>query len=481
MDRRGFLRRSVEAAGVLALNRYGAVALPRRGPTTDPSTPPNMLWIFGDQHRSFAIGCNGDANVHTPNMDILSGTGVNFDHAVSSFPLCCPFRGSLLTGRYAHHCVPGHEYPLPAGQATIAAPFRQAGYQTAYWGKWHLDGFHEREGRAAMHIVPPERRGGFDVWVGYENNNSQWDCWVHGGTGKEAFHYRLPGYETDELTNLLLKYLKDRGEEAKTGPARPFFAVLSVEPPHDPNVAPADFARRYNGGQLQLRRNVPAVAWVEEQARRELAGYYAQIENWDWNIGRIRKALNDYGLAFNTYVLLFSDHGDLMGSHGQFRKTSPYEESIRIPMILGGGVPYYEGNRHGRPRVPFNSVDIAPTTLGLCSIRKPTWMEGRDYSHYRVAKSQPEIEPDSAFLEEVIPTGHPDSVNKPWRGLVTQDGWKYCCLENTSWLMFNLNEDPYEEVNLAHNNKFRAERQKLIERLKQWISDTGDKFPVPQN
>lgn len=479
MDRRSFLRRSLEAAGASVLSRYASSAVPLSAETTTP-TKPNVLWILGDQHRSFAIGCNGDPNVRTPNMDILSGTGVNFDHAVSCFPLCCPFRGSMLTGRYPHHCVPGHEYPLPEGQPTITAPLREAGYETAYFGKWHLDGFHEREGRAAMHIVPPDRRGGFDVWVGYENNNSQWDSWVHGGSGKDAFHYRLPGYETDALTDLLIKYLKARSEEAKGGKARPFFAVLSVQPPHDPNVAPPEFAGHYNSGTVQLRPNVPAVNWVQERARRELVGYYAQIENLDWNIGRVRKVLDDYGMQFNTYILYFSDHGDMMGSQGQFRKTSPFEESIRIPMIVSGGVPYY-GGRQGRPPVPLNSVDIGPTTLGLCAVSKPSWMQGTDYSHYRLAENRRETEPDSAFLEEVVPSGHPDSINKPWRGLVTKDGWKYCCLENTSWLMFNLNDDPFEQVNMAHNNKFRAERQKLIARLKQWISDTGDKFSTPEN
>ena len=72
-----------------------------------------------------------------------------------------------------------------------------------------------------------------------------------------------------------------------------------------------------------------------------------------------------------------------------------------------------------------------------------------------------------------------DHVNTAWRGIVTREGWKYCCFANSSWLMFNLNEDPYELVNLAHDHKYRVERKKLIERLKQWISDTGDKFDVP--
>jgi len=153
----------------------------------------NVIWILGDQHRAQALSCNGDPNVNTPNIDRLAAEGVNFRRAVSGFPLCCPFRGSMLTSRYPHHCVPGHEYPMPDGQPTIAHVFDAHGYDTAYFGKWHLDGFHESEGRAAFHIVPPARRGGFKTWIGYENNNSPWDCWVHGGEGASAFHRRLHG------------------------------------------------------------------------------------------------------------------------------------------------------------------------------------------------------------------------------------------------------------------------------------------------
>jgi len=479
MNRRSFFQNSLGAAGAAALLRDAGEGSGAPAEPAATGTQPNVIWILGDQHRSFAISCNGDPNVHTPNMDILSRTGVNFDHAVSSYPLCAPFRGTMLTSRYPHHCVPVNGYPLPPGQPTITAPFHEAGYQTAYFGKWHLSGWNEHNGRGAMHIVPPDRRGGFDEWIGYENNNSQWDCWVHGGSGKDAFHYRLPGYETDELTNLLIKYLKERGEEAKSGKARPFFAALSVEPPHPPHLAPAEFMSHYNGGQLELRPNVPPIERIRTQTRRWLAGYYAQIENLDWNIGRVRKALHETGMEFNTYILQFADHGTMMGSHGTFSKTHPYEESIRIPMIVSGGVPYYNGNRSGRPSIPFNSVDIAPTTLGLCGIRKPSWMEGTDYSHYRLADRPKVSEPDSAYLEEPIAEQMADHVNTPWRGLVTRDGWKYCCFANTSWMMFDLNEDPYELVNLAHDNKVRVERQKLIERLKQWISDTGDKFEVP--
>ena len=108
-------------------------------------------------------------------------------------------------------------------------------------------------------------------------------------------------------------------------------------------------------------------------------------------------------------------------------------------------------------------------------------MEGTDYSHYRVQKPAAGPEPDSAYLQNVIPVGHADSINTPYRGLVTKDGWKFVAFENQSWLMFNLNEDPYEEANLALNNAFRTERKRLLGRLHQWVADTGDKFELPSD
>jgi arylsulfatase A-like enzyme len=441
-----------------------------------------VVWVFGDQHRRQALSCNGDPNARTPNIDNMNAVGFTFTNAVSGFPLCCPFRGSLLSGRYPHHCVPGHEYPLPPGQKTIADAFTDAGYKTAYFGKWHLCGWKESKGRGAMYISKPEQRGGFETWVGYDNNNSQWDSWVHGGVGKNAFHYRLPGYETDELTNLLIAYLKERGAEQAEGKGKPFFAALSVQPPHDPYIAPEEFMARYNPARLEMRPNMPRITRVEERARREAAGYYAMIENLDHNFGRILKALDGTGLMASTHVVFFSDHGDMHGSHGMFRKTNPYEESIRVPFIIGGEIPRYEGRQIGNSPALLNHVDIAPTTLGLCGIEKPGWMEGYDYSSKRLA-SRPAApnEPDSAYLQNVIPTGHGDSINTPYRGIVTRDGWKYVAFSNHSWLLFNLEEDPYEQANLAQNNRYRAERKKLIERLRQWIADTGDDFLLPEN
>lgn len=443
------------------------------------ASKPNVIWIFGDQHRAQALGCSGDANLNTPNIDTLAATGVRFTNAIAGAPLCCPFRGSLLTGRYPHKVVPGHERQLPQEQSTIAHAFNDAGYDTAYFGKWHLDGFiTSPEKRSAFHIVPPERRGGFRHWVGYENNNSPWDSWVHGGEGENAFHYRLPGYETDELTNLLLDYVDQQVHGSENGDAQPFFAVLSVQPPHDPYVAPEPFQSQHSHAHIQLRPNVPAIPSVMNQARTDLAGYYAMIENLDWNVGRIMTTLRDSGLFDNTHIVFFSDHGDMHGSHGLFRKTSPWEESIRIPFIISGERSFY--HRHtGVTDAMLNHVDIAPTTLGLCGIDKPEWMEGTDFSSKRLPYRATDSEPDSVYMQSVVPTGDWHSVDKPWRGIVTKDGWKYVCFEDVPWLMFNLQDDPYEQMNLAHEPYYSEQRKKLNNRLRQWIIETEDTFSLP--
>lgn len=444
---------------------------------------PNVIWVFGDQHRAQALSCNGDPNVRTPNVDNLAVHGVNFTSAVSGYPLCCPFRGSLLTSRYPHNCVPGHGYPMPPEHPTIAHVLKEHGYKTAYFGKWHLDGSRGAEA-SVPRIVPPERRGGFDTWIGYDNNNSQWNTWVHGGEGSDAFQYRLPGYETDELTNLLIHYIKENEPTDSHASPNPFFAALSVQPPHPPYAAPPEFMGRHQPSDVKLRANVPDVPRIREKAQRDLAGSYAMIENLDWNLGRIIQALEETGQLLNTHIIFFSDHGDMLGSHGRDGKVVPHEESIRIPFVIGGELQRFFGRNCSRTDAPINHVDIAPTTLGLCGIEVPDWMEGYDYSHLRLGDDVPEREgrrrteaPDSAYLQVLMPR---ESVAKAWRGIVTRDGWKYVCFEGVEWLVFNLNEDPFEQVNLAHRGSHVRKRKELNERLRTWVEETGDVFELPQ-
>ena len=443
-----------------------------------PDRRPNVIWIIADQLRAQALGYRGDPNVRTPNIDNMARDGARFDSAVSGSPWCTPFRAALLTSRYPHHTgVTRTPSALDPTIPTITEPFRKEGYHTAWIGKWHLDGSNSR-----THYVPPERRGGFDYWVGYENNNNQHEGYVY-GTGREQ-PWRLEGYETDSLTDLLIEHLSDHVRSSGEGGSyQPFFAALSVQPPHNPYIPPATPDRRYyhHPSEIRFRPNVPHVDWIKERAAFDLAGYYGMVENLDDNIGRIRDALKALDIDRETYLVFFSDHGDCLGSHGQWHKSSPWEESIRVPFI----VTKVEGANPVPPRVNdavINHVDIAPTTLGLCGIKPPEWMQGYDYSGYCFrGAGQKAIggEPDSAYLQQIPRKLHKHSVNRAWRGVVMRDGWKYVCMPGHDWLLFDTKNDPYEMANLCFDTAFEDQRARCHTRLAQWIEETGDTFPLP--
>ena len=459
--------------------------------------PPNVLWIYGDQQRAHATSYRGDANVFTPNMDNLAREGMRFDCAVAGAPWCTPFRGALLTGRYPHQTgVTRTPSALAPEIPTVAHAFGAAGYHTAHVGKWHVDGSNDRE-----HYVPPERRGGFHHWMGYENNNSQHECYVH-GTASET-PQRLPGYETDALSDLLIEHLRSHvgagdhqnGGAGKLTPAdsgpdyQPFFAVLSVQPPHGPNVPPTNpvyGAPRIHPAGIRLRRNVPVTPAIQARARLALAGYYAMIENLDYNIGRIRQALAAMGVDRDTYLVFFSDHGDMMGSHGQYGKSTPWEESIRVPFIVHRAGGAYN-MRVGATDAVINHVDIAPTSLGLCNIDTPAGMVGHDYSAHCILPDapehrgvpQPEAEPQSAFLQQIPPKPHRNTTSQPWRAVVTRDGWKYACTPGTDWLLFDTTDDPYEQANYVYDASCQEQKERCHRLLAEWIDATGDRFPLP--
>jgi len=174
-----------------------------------------------------------------------------------------------------------------------------------------------------------------------------------------------------------------------------------------------------------------------------------------------------------------SDHGDMLGSHGQRGKSSPWEESIRIPFIVARvGGPY--AMKVGENDAPLNHVDIAPTSLGLCGIRPPGAMAGFDYSGLcRRQADPPQAPPESAFLQQIEYKRHARTVNRTWRGVVTRDGWKYACMSGHDWLLHCLPEDPYEQDNRAYNSHYAAQRERCHRLLRDWIRRTGDAFELP--
>jgi arylsulfatase A-like enzyme len=243
--------------------------------------------------------------------------------------------------------------------------------------------------------------------------------------------------------------------------------VLSVTPPHDPFEAP-ERNGRFDPDRLQLRRNVPPVSRVEQTARKQLAGYYAQIENLDDNVGKIVSMIDEMDCWDETLLLVVSDHGDCMGSHGYFRKSSPWKEAVQIPCLVAGA-----GIAPGTVSdAPLNSPDLAPTTLGLCGLPVPDWMAGQDLSAWT-----PESPRQSSLLQQVSAKSF-QCLSGTWRGLRRNDGWKYVVHEGHPWLLVNLAEDPYELANLAFQPEYADRRRELHDQLQRELQAVGDAYPM---
>jgi arylsulfatase A-like enzyme len=146
--------------------------------------------------------------------------------------------------------------------------------------------------------------------------------------------------------------------------------------------------------------------------------------------------------------------------------------------IISGEQSFY-GRSTGIQDLLLNHVDVAPTTLWLCGLPIPHWMEGHNFSSYRTRRGDLTVA-DSLFLQSVIPTGHGDSIEFAWRGVVTGDGWKYVAFDGQPWLLFNLHENPCEQVNLAYNSNYARIHSRLNDRFRAWMTDTDDAFNLPR-
>lgn len=398
---------------------------------------PNILWIVTTQWRAQAFGRAGDPNARTPWLDGFAAEAVRFDQATTPHPLGPQARAALLTGRLCpENGVRGYWDPLPADARTVAHALRDRGYATAWFGKWHLAP-RARDvplvGEAhARQVVPPERRGGFALWEGFEGGFLLNDPWLHGTRLAQPTHFK--GYQADVLLQRAADWMR--------GPhVDPVFCVVSLEAPHPPYHAPAPFAQEPDPAALVLRGNVPTGGDVERQARQELAGYYRHVEATDRAIGRL---LSEVDLA-GTIVVFTSVHGDMHGSHGLFRKAWPHEESVRVPLLVRGLRPE---NRGRRDDAPVSLIDLGHMAVA--------WAEGREWHCRR----------DSAPLSMPEATAIPHQCPHAWRGFRTSAHKVVLRTEadgaERPWLCFDLAADPLEKRNLVDDPARAGEVRELM-------------------
>jgi len=420
---------------------------------------PNVLFLFGDQWRKQALGYAGDPNVKTPHLDAFAQQNINMTNAYSGCPVCTPYRASLITGQLPlTHGLFLNDAPLSDDAVSIAQAFASEGYDTAYVGKWHIDG----KGRSSY--IPPERRQGFDYWKVLECTHSYNASPYYDQDDDTQLQWE--GYDAYSQTVDMQNYLKDHSSN------KPFLAMLSWGPPHNPyETAPDRYKKMYDPEKIILRDNVPSE--LEARAREELAGYYAHCSALDECFDMLMKTLKDEGMYENTIVVFTSDHGDMISSQGEQRKQRPWAESARIPFLIG--CPQIFGSSGKVVDGFIDAPDIMPTLLDLCGIDIPTTVEGRSFADHLKGGLDPSegcgvvacYHPFGEFLRR-------NGANE-YRAILT-DSHTYCKTLEGPWLLYNNAVDPFQENNLANNPNYESLQVSLNDQLDSQLTRRDDTF-----
>jgi arylsulfatase A-like enzyme len=340
-----------------------------------------------------------------------------------------PFaRAAMLTGVPSpQNGVRDYYDPLPPLAPTVAHALSAFGYQTAFFGKWHLaprDALAPLVGEThARMVVPEENRGGFGFWEGFEGGFLLNDPWLHGTRLPEPVQF--PGYQSDVVCERAAEFLAQE--------TQPWFGVVSLEAPHPPYGSPAAEFSSMAPAEVQLRPNVPPEAAA--RAARELAGYYKHIAATDAAIGRLLAAISE-----DTVVVFTSVHGDMHGAHGLFRKGWPHEESVRVPLLVRHPV-----QPPVRNKARVSLLDLPAMTQAWAV--GATWVCPRDH----------------ALISMPSVVALPDQCDRVWRAVRTTEHKLILQADGEPWLFFDLANDPDEMRNRVHDPSAQADISRLCE------------------
>lgn len=385
---------------------------------------PNVVFVLTDDQGYGDLACHGNPVIKTPNLDRLYDEGVRFTNFHVD-PTCSPTRGALMSGMYSHrakvwHTIAGGNH-LRAGAMTMANAFKASGYRTGMFGKWHL---------GSNYPYRPMDRG-FDEWLGhgdggtgttddYFTNDRVDDIYLHNG----EWEFRQ-GYAPDVFFNAAIDFIKSRGP-------KPFFIYLNTYIPHSPHT-------------------VPDRAWTEKyekQVEKGVAYFFAGIERVDRNIGLLRKALAEEGLAENTILIFMTDNGgtagvQLFNAGMRGKKGTVYEGGHRVPFFIH----WPAGKlKHGGDVGDLTAhFDVLPTLIDLCGLTPPRHVDfdGRSFKRQL-------FEPGTALPERTLFVERQRTYEpQPWVNTAAMTNrWR---LVNGTEL-YDMSNDPGQQNNVIEKH-----------------------------
>ncbi|HXF67832.1 MAG TPA: sulfatase-like hydrolase/transferase [Burkholderiales bacterium] len=419
--------------------------------------PANLLFILSDEHNKRVLGCYGHPMVRTPNLDRLAARGTRFTSAYTNCPICVPARAALATGQHVHrircwdNAIAYRGEPASWGHRLMAQ-----GHRVTAIGKLHYvdsdparNGFHEE-------ILPLHIVGGVGDLLGLIRDElprrpGSLKLGPEAGPGESEY----TKYDRD-IAQEAVKWLR---HEAPRHRDRPWALFVGFVAPHFPLIAPPRFYELYPEEQVPwpsqydpaerprhpfldaLRRCLCYdEAFDAPMVRRAIAAYFGLVSFLDDNIGRILRALEEAGLAEQTRVIYTSDHGDNLGARGLWGKSTMYEESAGVPLILAGpGVP-----AGAACDTPVTLVDVFPTAIQCLGARPDP--RDRDLPGVSLLEIARGARPDRTILSEYHAAGAVCGAFMIRRGK-----WKYIHYVGLPPMLFDLEADPFELADLGQD------------------------------
>ncbi len=457
--------------------------------------PRNIIFILTDDHRFDFMGFTGKVPwLQTPNMDKMAKKGAWVKNATVTTSLCSPSRASILSGQYAHtHTVIDNFSPLPPELVFFPQYLQQAGYNTAYFGKWHMGN------------VGDQPQKGFNHWESFKGQGVYYNP-LFNINGKHI-QYKDSTYITDLLADHATEWISNQDKN------KPFFIYLSHKGVHDEFMP----APRHRGMYHDKPINYPStinltatgktigdvnksptaemvkndtnynVTDIPEWVRRQRTSWHGvdfmyndrvQFDEFyrrycetllavDESIGKVMATLKAKKLEKNTVIIYMGDNGFLMGEHGLIDKRNMYEESQKVPLLVYAPE-HIEGGQVLEQVI--QNVDVAPTILELAGIKTPKQMQGRSFLPLLKAKNI--AWRNEAFYEYYWEYSYPQT---PTTFGLRKGRYKFIFYPGI-WDVsefFDLQTDPEEKKNLWRHPAYQPLIKQLREELWDWLDKTG--------
>jgi arylsulfatase len=477
---------------------------------TDGGEMPNILWICSDQQRYDTLEGVNNSHVHTPNLRELTEQSVTFTHAFVQNPVCSPSRASFLTGRYPHTTgLRANGQKIRATERLVTRMLADYGYECGLVGKLHLSP--GLEGRTEERIDD-----GYDLfswswspWAGRPETN-QYFLWLTSKGIKVPQKTEIPSIPGMEMHNgpygfpidpklTQTAWCADTAIEFINthGTLSPWLFSVNWFSPHHPFAPPNEYYDRYDPaklpsppyrqGELKTKslyqridhegstggRSVSFTRTDDLTHRKITAAYYAMIEEVDFHVGRILKALEDSGQADNTIVIYSADHGEMLGDHGIYLKGPHfYEGAVRIPFIVRWPGRYKAGLKTD---ALVEMVDVVPTLLEACGIPVPQGVQGKSLT--ALLKGDTTTHRDSIYSEYYDSAGPYDPP--PMVTMVRTAGHKLIYYHSLEFAeMYDLEKDPGELENIWARPGAHDARDMMTVKMINRMAETVDALPV---